>query len=118
MPSFDSIAPVFAVRDLDAALIHYGRLGFATKADSHGQYGFARRDKVRLHLAVVSDLDPLTSTSTAYAYVDNADALHAEWTAAGVAGRFTKPVDTDYGVREGAHVDTDGNLLRYGTPLT
>jgi hypothetical protein len=117
MPSFDSIAPVFAVRDLDAALIHYGRLGFATKTDASGQYGFARRDAVCLHLAVVPDIDPLTTTSAAYLYVDDADALHAEWTAAGVAGRFRKPVATDYGLREGAHVDNDGNLLRYGSPL-
>jgi catechol 2,3-dioxygenase-like lactoylglutathione lyase family enzyme len=118
MPSFDSIAPVFAVRDLDAALIHYDRLGFAVRADASGQYGFARRDDVYLHLALVPDVDPLTSTSAAYLYVDDADALHAEWAAAGVAGLFRKPVDTDYGLREGAHVDNDGNLLRYGSPLS
>jgi hypothetical protein len=27
------------------------------------------------------------------------------------------PVDTDHGIREGAHVDPDGNLLRFGSPL-
>jgi hypothetical protein len=26
-------------------------------------------------------------------------------------------VDTDYGIREGGHVDPDGNLLRFGSPL-
>ena len=117
MPRFATIAPIFAVRDLDAALIHYGRLGFATRADAGGTYGFATRDDVHLHLAVVLDLDPLTSTSAAYLYVDDAAALHADWSAARVAGRFRRPVDTDYGLREGAHVDTDGNLLRYGSPL-
>lgn len=36
----------------------------------------------------------------------------------GRVGRFVAPVDTDYGLREGAHVDADGNLLRYDSPLT
>ena len=29
----------------------------------------------------------------------------------------TMPVDTGYGMREGSHVDPDGNLLRFGSPL-
>ena len=32
-------------------------------------------------------------------------------------GKTTMPVDTSYGMREGAHVDPDGNLLRFGSPL-
>jgi hypothetical protein len=28
-----------------------------------------------------------------------------------------EPVDTDYGLREFAHVDPDGNLLRVGSPM-
>jgi hypothetical protein len=27
------------------------------------------------------------------------------------------PDDYDYGKREGSHVDPDGNLLRFGSPL-
>ena len=44
-------------------------------------------------------------------------ALATEWSASGAEGRFVDPVDTDYGLREGAHIDPDGNLLRYGSPL-
>lgn len=44
-------------------------------------------------------------------------ALHAEWATADVEGRLHAPTDTDYGLREGAYVDPDGNLLRYGSPL-
>ena len=43
-----------------------------------------------------------------------ADAVAARW--AGI-GRTGAPVDTVYGLREGAHVDPDGNLLRFGSPL-
>jgi hypothetical protein len=27
------------------------------------------------------------------------------------------PEDFDYGKREGSHVDVDGNLIRFGSPL-
>jgi hypothetical protein len=53
-----------------------------------------------------------------YLYVSDADALYAQWRLARVAGRLVAPVDTDYGLREGAHVDRDGNLLRFGSPPT
>lgn len=62
-------------------------------------------------------VDPLTTLVAVYLYVADADALHAEWTAAAVEGRFHAPTDTDYGLREGAYVDPDGNLLRYGSRL-
>ena len=50
-----------------------------------------------------------------YVYVDDADALLAEWRAAGVEGRFEDAYDTEYGLREFCHVDPDGNLLRVGS---
>jgi hypothetical protein len=49
--------------------------------------------------------------------MDDADALHAEWAAAGVEGRFRGPIDTPYGLREFGYVDPDGNLLRVGSSL-
>jgi len=48
----------------------------------------------------------------AYLYVDDPEALHAEWQ--GVEGRHVAPEVKEWGVREGAYVDPDGNLLRYG----
>ncbi len=106
------------VSDLAAALEHYRRLGFAVRAyEGDAEYGYAEREAVHLHLAGARGLDPATTTSAVYLYVDDADALHDEWTAAGVGGRLLSPVDTEYGLREGAHVDPDGNLLRYGSPL-
>ncbi len=52
-----------------------------------------------------------------YLHVADADDLPTQWSAAGVDGRHHAPVDTDYGLREGAYVDPDGNLLRYGSAL-
>lgn len=71
-----------------------------------------------MHLSRVDDVDPTTTLVSVYLYVADADALHAEWSTSGVEGHFHEPTDTDYGLREGAYVDPDGNLLRYGSPLT
>jgi hypothetical protein len=116
MTSLELVVPVFTVRDLAAALDHYARLGFTTHAGSD-TYGFAQRDGVWLHLSVIPDLDPTRSVVSAYLYVEDADALHREWRASGAGGRFHDPIDTDYGLREGAHIDPDGNLLRVGSWL-
>lgn len=115
---FDSVAPVLPTRDVPAALARYSRLGFDVAVYEGGDfYGYARRGDVHLHLARVDDVDPLTTLVAVYLYVADADALHEEWTAAGAEGRLHAPTDPDYGLREGAYVDPDGNLLRYGSPL-
>ena len=46
----------------------------------------------------------------------DADALHSEWVEARTGGQLEAPSDTDYGLREGRHVDPDGNVIRYGSP--
>jgi catechol 2,3-dioxygenase-like lactoylglutathione lyase family enzyme len=119
---FLDAAPVLVARDLDEALERYRRLGFEVSAytdpgGGSGYYGYARRDAIQLHLAHVHDLDPRTNLVAAYLYVDDADAVYDAWTAAGVQGRFHPPSDTDYGLREAAYVDPDGNLLRFGSWL-
>lgn len=112
-----SIAPVFDVASVDAAVAHYRALGFeVTRHQGDAPYAFARRGSAWVHLSEDPASEP-GHGSAAYLYVDDADALHAEWSASGAGGRFVTPVDTDYGLREGAHVDPDGNLLRYGSWL-
>ena len=113
--SFLAVAPVLPTRDVPAALVRYGRLGFAVSAYDDA-YGFAERDDVSLHLCRVQRINPRTTLVAVYLHVADADDLHAEWSAAGVEGRLHVPRDTDYGLREGAYVDPDGNLLRYGSP--
>lgn len=117
MVTFSEVAPVLPVRRLDAACEHYRRLGFDVTTYEGGGYGYAARGPVQLHLSQVPRIDPATSLVSVYLYVDDADALHTEWAASGAAGRMVAPVDTDYGLREGAHVDLDGNLLRFGSRL-
>jgi catechol 2,3-dioxygenase-like lactoylglutathione lyase family enzyme len=118
MTGFESVAPVLPVRDLEAAVETYERLGFAVQRyTGDAPYAFARRDQVHLHLSQVGGLDPLTSVVSIYLYVDNADDLHEEWRTAGAPGRLHAPQDTTYGLREGAYVDPDGSLLRFGSWL-
>lgn len=111
-------APVLITTDVPAALERYRALGFMVSAHADGlEYGFLRRGEAWLHVSYAPDVDPSLNAVSAYLYCDDADALHAEWTSSGVEGRHVAPMDTDYGLREGAYVDPDGNLLRYGSPL-
>jgi catechol 2,3-dioxygenase-like lactoylglutathione lyase family enzyme len=115
---FESVAPVVPVRDLDAALERYERLGFSVRSFPGGErYGFADRGSVSLHLTEWADHDPSSTASTVYLYVSDADALHREWAAAGLEGPLREPWDTAYGLREFAYVDPDGTLHRIGSPL-
>lgn len=115
-PQFERAAPVLPVRELAAALDRYRRLGFAVREyEGEAAYAFADRDGVSLHLSEWDELDPQRSGVVVYYYVSDADAVHAEWTAAGVEGRFGEPCDTEYGMREFGYVDPDGTLHRVGS---
>ena len=122
--AFDRIAPVLPVQNVRTALDHYRRLGFEAHAyeeagtdASDPVYGFLQRGAIELHLARVPDLDHKANTSACYLYVSDANDLFDEWSSAGVLGRLIPPVDTPYHLREFAHVDPDGNLLRIGSEL-
>lgn len=114
--TFSSVSPVLPVRHLAGAVARYQRLGFAVELFEGGDYAFASRGQVNLHLATVDRLQPDESTVAVFLYVSDAHALHREWADAAVDGRLVPPVDTDYGLVEGAYVDPDGNLLRFGSP--
>ena len=114
---FQRVSPVIPVRDLDAALDGYRRLGFTTELEEGPRYGFADRGGAHLHLIEWDRHDPDRTGAHVYLYVSDADALHAEWTAAGVAGELGDPFDTPYGLREFAFRDPEGTMLRVGSPL-
>lgn len=117
-PLFEDVVPVVPVSDLDAALARYRQLGFRVRAYGHGTgYGYADRDAVSIHLSEWDEHDPSRTGAVVYLYVADADAVHAEWEAAGVGGRLGAPRDTDYGMREFAFVDADGTLHRVGSRL-
>jgi hypothetical protein len=113
MTTLTKVAPIFAVRDLDSAMAYYERLGFAVRAYEKGGYGFATRDGIEIHLGVVADDG--RRTGSAYLWVEDADLLAVEWRSAGV--EVHSPEDTEWGQHEGAVVDPDCNVIRFGSPM-
>ncbi len=118
---FSSVAPVLPVTNLAEAVARYQpryqRLGFDAQQFEGGGYAFASLGEVNLHLATVERVQPNESTVAVFLAVNDARALHDEWRTVVIDGRLVLPVDTDYGLVEGAYVDPDGNLLRFGSPL-
>lgn len=116
--SFDRVSPVFPVRDIDVAIDHYRKLGFSVRRfEGRDAYAFAERDGVEIHLAEVRNLRPRRNLSAVYLHVDDADALYREWHEAGIEGRLVEPTATSYGLREGACLDRDANLIRFGSAV-
>jgi catechol 2,3-dioxygenase-like lactoylglutathione lyase family enzyme len=103
------------MRDLAASLALYRRLGFDAREYEGGGYGFVTRDGVELRLGVVPEILPSDAKHSAYLWVDDADALARAWRAAGAEVHM--PEDTEWGQHEGALVDLDGNVLRFGSPM-
>lgn len=105
--------PVFSVIDVDRAVRHYQRLGFTTEYHDE-TYAFAHRGELTIHLT--QDDDPTNHrTGVLYVHVDDAQQLADDWRKAGV--EVAGPQDYDYGKREGSHVDPDGNVIRFGSPI-
>lgn len=113
--------PQLLVTDLDAALAHYGRLGFEA-VFVHGEpafYAQVRRDEARLNLRHVDRLpvdrafaeaepEVLAATVT----VDDAERLFRELETADVA--FHQSLRTEaWGTRTFIVVDPDGNLILF-----
>jgi catechol 2,3-dioxygenase-like lactoylglutathione lyase family enzyme len=127
--------PALPVRDIAGSVAFYNdRLGFSTL---HHDGGFAvlGRDDAILHLWESSDeswrdrVDArerpvcsgaesfLSGTASCRIEVDGVDDLYAELHAAGVLHPVSQdgPDDTDFGTREFAALDPDGNLLGFYT---
>jgi len=109
-----TVAPILPTTDMDAMQRHYEQLGFIVRV--HGtDYATASRDGINLHFHLEPGHDGARGGGAAYLAVDDADALHAEWRAAGV-GETGDLFDPGFGVWEAAHTDPDGNLIRFGSP--
>ena len=120
---FLRVAPILPVKDVDDAAQWYTRLGFEAHvyehrlADGRAFYGFLHRDNVSLHLALASEVDVGRDPACVYIYVDDPDALYAEWRGVADSGLLEPPEDKKWGVREMTYSDRDGNLLRIGCIL-
>jgi len=103
--------PIFLVADVARAKNHYLELGFTT-SDHDPTYAFAHRDDLTIHLA---QADGRPIAGHVYLHVTDAEALAAAWRGVGLT--VEGPTDYDYGKREGSHIDPDGNVIRFGSPL-
>lgn len=110
------VAPILPVKDLAGTLAYYRGLGFGTREWPGGGYGFLTFEGVEIHLGVDPDLGtPGRPRAAAYLFVEDADALAQTWLASG--GDVHLPEDTEWGQHEGALVDPDGNVIRFGSPV-
>jgi hypothetical protein len=116
------VAPGIPTADMARTVEHYQRLGFtfsapgSTAPPAEASFAIGERDGVELHFSLKPDHDPSRTATWVYISVEDADELSAELDASGV-GQGRTPRDTDYKMRELAHIDPDGNLLLFGSPL-
>lgn len=116
-----SVAPGMPTADLARTIEHYGRLGFTFSTPGSpsldgAEFAIGERDGISLHFALKPEHDPATTATWVYIGVEDADEMGAELAAAGMdQGRPVRT--TDYKMREIAHIDPDGNLLLFGSPL-
>jgi hypothetical protein len=103
MGTLKRVAPIFSVRDLSAALAHYQRLGFATRAYEGGGYGYATADGVEIHLGLAPEAEARGSASSS-------SMTPMSWRAWQSAGGRPACRWTLSGVHS-AHVDPDGNVF-------
>ncbi|MFY0407819.1 bleomycin resistance protein [Solicola sp. PLA-1-18] len=120
----ESSVPILPSRDLDETLAFYEALGFESRGAPPEQWGYVivARGDLWLHFFSMPDVDPLSTASSCYLYVDDVDALHDAWARVVVpdpatGSRITPVVATDYRMREFGVVDRSGNLLRVGAEV-
>ncbi len=118
------IAPQFFTTDLPATLTYYrDTLGFECLGTWHDPpvYAIVARDGCRIHFRVAEPPAPNPDKYDdelldVYLFVEDADALHAEYAARGVT--FTRALgDTPWGSREFVVKDCDGRLLAFGATV-
>jgi len=125
VPSFERVAPVFLVPDVQAALDHYrDRLGFEVSPYVDGGrtvYGYASRGRCTIHFALCTT-GPSTNSRLSPgmfdAYLEVADLGELAGELADRGADITDPPrDREYGLRD-IHVrDLNGYVLGIGEPL-
>jgi uncharacterized protein len=116
-----SVAPGLPSSDITRTVEHYERIGFALTLPARNSVATAEfiimeRDRIELRFALKKKHDPRRTAMWIYVGVEDADTIAREFELAGMAqGRTAR--DTDYRMREFAHIDPDGNLLLFGSRL-
>ena len=102
--------PVFKVSEIRRSAAWYERAGFQVSWHDD-TYAFARRERVlTIHLGQVG-AEELPGHGSLYLRCHDANGVAEEWRQAGV--EVIGPHDEDYGKREGAVTDPDGNIIRW-----
>jgi uncharacterized glyoxalase superfamily protein PhnB len=114
-----TVFPILRYRDPRAAIAFLETaFGFERHAVHEGESGGVEHAEVRhgdgmVMLGPARD-HPAPGAGAVYVAVDDVDALHDRAKAAG-AEIVTEPFDTDYGSRDFAARDPEGNLWSFGT---
>lgn len=118
----DKSIPVLPSRSLQRTVTFYGQLGFAGTLRASGTYAILTRGALELHFFPHPTLDPRECYAGCYMRVDDVDALHAAFTPASLPAvgipRMERVEDKPWMMREFALVDEDGNLVKFGRPLS
>ena len=108
------IMPELPADDVPAAVAYYREvLGFGVNYEQ-ADIGVMDRDEVRL--LIVARTPAHAGIGSAYVYVRDADALHAELRGRG-ARVDAEPVSHPWGLRDFCVHDPDGNRITFGQPL-
>lgn len=118
------IAPVFFTLDIPRTLAYYeGKLGFQCLSTWQDPpvYAIVARDQRAIHFRCAEPPTPNSDKYAdelldAYLFVEDADALYAEYAARGV--EFTRELgNTPWHSREFVVKDCDGRLLAFGSNI-
>lgn len=107
-------ATTFHVADVDASLAYYtGVLGFSERF-RFGDYAGVEHGEVQIHLSGPKSTNKRgVGQGSIYIFCDDVDDYYAEITARGATPQ-APPKDYEYGMRDFAVEDPDGNLLGFG----
>lgn len=113
-PLLDKIMPELPLDDVAAGVAHYRDvLGFSINYQQH-DIGVMDRDQVRVLL--IGRTSEHKGIGSAYVYVEDADALHAELVQKGARVQG-EPVSQPWGLREFRVLDPEGNRITFGQPF-
>lgn len=112
-PTLNSIAPYFAVGNLEQALAFYGQLGFAPTYQYEG-FVIVERDGIDLHLN--SSEEPPKRHSVCWIGVTNIEALYHEYLP---TNAISSPlVAKSWGLKEFSVRDPFGNLILFAEGIS
>jgi catechol 2,3-dioxygenase-like lactoylglutathione lyase family enzyme len=106
--------PIFTVTDVARSVAWFERAGFEVSFHDDS-FAFAHRDRDLTIQLTQARGSAVPGQGALYIHCQDADRVAAEWRAAGIEVDALR--DEDYGRREGATTDPDGNVIRFGSPI-